>query len=114
MHQWLSDLQEHHAMLVVQQAKEINELRYVLCPKRMTDAQFWHIYFQLAKKYLPAEAFDSSYVPACSTTPGMSITDLQVAGHQFWISSHDCMIVITKPPYYYLKVFAIWGTLSSL
>ncbi len=65
-------------MLVVQVAKEINELRYVLCPKRMTDAQFWQIYFQLAKKYLPEEAFDASYMPAQSSTQGMTFADLQV------------------------------------
>ena len=65
-------------MLVVQVAKEINELRYVLCPKRMTDAQFWQIYFQLAKKYLPAEAFDASFVPSKSITQGMTFADLQV------------------------------------
>lgn len=65
-------------MLVVQVAKEINELRYVLCPKRMADAQFWQIYFQLAKKYLPEEAFDASFVPAKSSTQGMTFADLQV------------------------------------
>lgn len=66
-------------MLVVQVAKEINELRYVLCPKRMTDAQFWQIYFQLAKKYLPEEAFDASYALAQSSTQGMTFADLQVS-----------------------------------
>lgn len=40
------------------QVKEINELRFVLCPKRMNDAQFWSVYFLLSKKYLPLEAFD--------------------------------------------------------
>lgn len=65
-------------MLVVQAAKEINELRYVLCPKRMTDAQFWQIYFQLAKKYFPDEAFDPAYVPAQSITQSMTFADLQV------------------------------------
>ena len=40
------------------QVKEINELRFVLCPKRMNDAQFWGVYFLLAKKQLPPEAFD--------------------------------------------------------
>ncbi len=65
-------------MLVVQVAKEINELRYVLCPKRMTDAQFWQIYFQLAKEYLPAEAFDASFVPPKSSTQALTFADLQV------------------------------------
>ena len=43
------------------QVKEINELRFVLCPKRMNDAQFWVVYFSLARKYMPAEAFDPGF-----------------------------------------------------
>ena len=50
-------------MLVVQSVKEINELRFVLCPKRMTDEQFWKIYFSLTKKQLPEAAFDPAFVP---------------------------------------------------
>lgn len=41
--------------------KEINELRFVLCPKRMNDAQFWIVYFSLARKYMPPEAFDPGF-----------------------------------------------------
>lgn len=66
-------------MLVVQVVKEINELRYVLCPKRMTDAQFWQIYFRLADKYMPEEASDPNYMPpASSSMQGLTLTDLQV------------------------------------
>ena len=66
-------------MLVVQVVKEINELRYVLCPKRMTDAQFWQIYFRLADKYLPEEATDPDYKPPATTAmQGLSLTDFQV------------------------------------
>lgn len=43
------------------QVKEINELRFVLCPKRMNDAQFWIVYFSLARKSMPAEAFDPGF-----------------------------------------------------
>lgn len=43
------------------QVKEINELRFVLCPKRMNDAQFWVVYFSLARKYMPPEAFDPGF-----------------------------------------------------
>ena len=60
---YLLPWQERHAMLVVQSVKEINELRFVLCPKRMTDEQFWKIYFNLTKKQLPEAAFDPSFVP---------------------------------------------------
>ena len=61
---YLTPWQEHHAVLIVQCVKEVDELRYVLSPKRMTDAQFWHIYFSLAKKRLPPEAFDPTFVPS--------------------------------------------------
>ena len=71
-------VQEHHAMLVVQVAPEINELRYVLCPKRMGDAQFWQIYFALAKKLLPSAAFDPSFVPPPSDEQRITLHDLQV------------------------------------
>lgn len=60
---YLLPWQERHAMLIVQSVKEINELRFVLCPKRMTDEQFWKIYFTLTKKQLPETAFDPTFVP---------------------------------------------------
>ncbi len=64
-------------MLVVQSTREINELRYVLCPKRMSDATFWQIYFLLAKKLLPDAAFDPAPVPAASHPDALSLSDLQ-------------------------------------
>ena len=79
-------MQERHAMLVVQVVKEINELRYVLCPKRMTDVQFWQIYFRLADKYLPEEAADPDFKPEPSAVPGLTFTDIQVSSAVFtWI-----------------------------
>ena len=57
--------------------KEINELRFVLCPKRMNDAQFWMVYFTLAKKYLPAEAFDPEYVVTDSKDAKVRMVELQ-------------------------------------
>ena len=71
--------QEHHAILGVQAAPEVNELRYVLVPKRMGDAQFWQVYFALAKKLLPPVAFDPSFVPPPSDEHRMTLHDLQVA-----------------------------------
>ena len=62
----LTAWQAQHAMLVVRHVKEVNELRYVLCPKRLRDAQFWAIYFTLARRYLPAEAYDPAYQPKSS------------------------------------------------
>ncbi|KAL4421629.1 hypothetical protein ABPG75_010920 [Micractinium tetrahymenae] len=61
----LNPWQVRHATLVVQALKEVNELRFVLCPKYMTDEHFWHVYFTLARKYLPDAAF--------SWTPGQPL-----------------------------------------
>ena len=51
----------------------------MLCPKRMNDAQFWQVYFTLAKKYLPSEAFDRD-LPAEGPTPSAAQNlDLQTS-----------------------------------
>lgn len=47
-------------MLVCLAVKEMNELRFVLVPKRLRDDQFWAIYFALTRSRLPPEAFDVS------------------------------------------------------
>ncbi|KAL4549549.1 hypothetical protein Ndes2526B_g04557 [Nannochloris sp. 'desiccata'] len=52
----LNAWQVRHAMLVVRAVKEVNELRYVLCPRYMPDQQFWEVYFALAASHLPAVA----------------------------------------------------------
>jgi hypothetical protein len=54
----LNPWQVTHALLVVRAVAEVNELRYVLCPRYMTDAEFWGIYFTLSKQHLPASAID--------------------------------------------------------
>ncbi len=78
----LTPWQEKHALLVVHSVQEINELRFVLVPKRMTDQDFWRIYFTLARKYLPACAFDisntadkASSSQAASTLAGFDLQD---------------------------------------
>jgi len=53
----LNPWQARHAGLLLREVKEINELRYVLCPKYMDDRQFWEIYFQLVKDKIPQVAF---------------------------------------------------------
>jgi uncharacterized protein YqfB (UPF0267 family) len=53
----LNPWQARHAGLLIREVKEINELRYVLCPKYMDDQQFWDIYFQLVKDKIPQVAF---------------------------------------------------------
>lgn len=66
-------------MLVVQSTREINELRYVLCPKRMSDATFWQIYFLLAKKLLPDAAFEAAPAPPGPHRDALSLADLQAS-----------------------------------
>jgi hypothetical protein len=53
----MNSWQERHALLLVKHVKEIDELRYVLCPKYMNDGEFWETYFELMKEHLPKIAF---------------------------------------------------------
>lgn len=53
----LNSWQLRHAKLVCHAVKEMGELRFMLCPKYMTDERFWHIYFSIMKPELPAEVF---------------------------------------------------------
>lgn len=53
----LNAWQERHAILLVRSVKEIDELRFVLCPKYMDDGEFWDTYFELMKDALPSMAF---------------------------------------------------------
>ena len=55
----LTPWQSRHALLIVQAAPEVDELRYVLVPKRLTERAFWARYFSLARARLPAVAFDA-------------------------------------------------------
>ena len=55
---YLTPWQEQHALLICRQVKEVDELRFVLCPKRMSDQQFWAVYFQLVRRHLPEAAYD--------------------------------------------------------
>lgn len=84
----LNAWQVRHAMLVVRAVKEVNELRYVLCPRYMPDHKFWQVYFALAASHLPAVASTwkegDSLPPIAGTNQGdeddfMSVTGLQ--GH---------------------------------
>lgn len=64
--------QAKHAMLVCLAVREMNELRFVLVPKFLSDEQFWAIYFALTRSQLPAEAFDVTLQqqPAAPTPAG--------------------------------------------
>jgi hypothetical protein len=41
---------------VVRAVGEVNELRFVLCPRYMTDQRFWAVYFALVQRQLPEAA----------------------------------------------------------
>lgn len=69
--------------------KEINELRFVLCPKRMTDSQFWQVYFSLAKSFLPAEAFDPDHRVRESTEATSRVAELQRGLKQTFDSARE-------------------------
>jgi hypothetical protein len=43
----LTPSQEAHAKEVLQQSERLSALRYSLCPKKITDAEFWRVYFTL-------------------------------------------------------------------
>ena len=85
----LNPWQVRHAMLVVRAVHEVNELRYVLCPRYMDDQRFWQVYFALSKSHLPSIAFswkDGDALPRISgeqddkdkdPDPFMSLTGLQ-------------------------------------
>ena len=54
----LNAWQERHVILLLQRVKEVDALRFALCPKYMDDGVFWAIYFELVRKMLPAEAYE--------------------------------------------------------
>ncbi|WIA15278.1 hypothetical protein OEZ85_001949 [Tetradesmus obliquus] len=56
--QKLSSWQETHARLLLQQVPQLQDLRFVLCPKRMDEYVFWTIYFTLCKRYLPVQTHE--------------------------------------------------------
>ena len=62
----LSPWQEAHARLVLERAPQLRDLRFVLCPRRLDDFQFWLTYFTLCRRYLPREAFDPAAAAAAS------------------------------------------------
>ncbi|KAL6757124.1 hypothetical protein V8C86DRAFT_3135860 [Haematococcus lacustris] len=55
--------QERHALLVLTSSPQLQHLRYALCPKRMSDVQFWQVYFSLVGHLLPPEAFGLAPLP---------------------------------------------------
>eukprot|EP00892_Ulva_mutabilis_P010719 jgi/Ulvmu1/8019/UM004_0256.1 len=44
--------QVEHATAILVECPELDSLRFTLCPKRMSEAQFWAVYFELVDKSL--------------------------------------------------------------
>ncbi|GAB2234501.1 hypothetical protein Droror1_Dr00003756 [Drosera rotundifolia] len=48
----LSEWQQQHATIILSKAKEVSQLRYMLCPRHLKERQFWRIYFLLVKSFV--------------------------------------------------------------
>lgn len=48
----LTNWQEKHALLVLKASPRLDDFRYRLVPRKMSDKRFWDIYFQITDKYL--------------------------------------------------------------
>jgi hypothetical protein len=55
----LSPWQETHARLILERVPQLQDLRFVLCPRKLDEYEFWMIYFTLCRRYLPKAAFDA-------------------------------------------------------
>lgn len=55
----LSAWQETHARLILQKVPQLQDLRFVLCPRKLHEYEFWMIYFTLCRRYLPKAAFEA-------------------------------------------------------
>lgn len=70
----LTPWQEAHVKMVLEKSKHIENLRFILVPRKMEDPCFWSIYFKLIEGFVPLPMGDSSStlrpareVPAGST-----------------------------------------------
>ncbi|KFM27816.1 hypothetical protein F751_5923 [Auxenochlorella protothecoides] len=76
----LNPWQIQHATLLCAEAKDIHELRFMLCPRYMTDGHFWHTYFSLMKPHLPAESLtwpmDTPFVNPKPEQPAAPVSSL--------------------------------------
>eukprot|EP00890_Picochlorum_soloecismus_P005497 jgi/Picsp_1/5949/NSC_03306-R1_bsd domain-containing protein len=95
----LNPWQARHAGLLIREVKEINELRYVLCPKYMDDRQFWEIYFQLVKDKIPQVAFtwrEGDNLPNCGKQTEEDPLSFEYLGSQLRTLSKKASTVVVK------------------
>jgi len=48
----LTPWQEKHVLLVLKEANELRDCRYLLTPKKMSEQRFWEIYFALSQRLM--------------------------------------------------------------
>lgn len=53
----LNEWQEEHVRLMLKHVKELEILRFKVCPSKMMDQEFWYVYFQLMKNKLRGDDF---------------------------------------------------------
>ena len=56
----LNHRQLYHINMILQEIPDLNKVRFSLCPKILTDDQFWHIYFVLIQRKVGAWLQDQS------------------------------------------------------
>lgn len=78
----LTPWQEIHARLVLWAVPEINDYRYVLCPRRMSEERFWAVYFVLVRSKLAdfVEPDDPAAEPGLGGEAGAAAEAAAAAG----------------------------------
>lgn len=71
----LNPWQEKHVLLMLRVSKELDHLRYLLCPKRMSEEKFWLVYFSLTHTHLPVGC-KSGIIPELHETEQHSIPEI--------------------------------------
>lgn len=64
----LTPWQEKHVLLILTEAAELRDCRYLLTPKKMSEQRFWEIYFALTQKHLFTSSSPSASASAKSET----------------------------------------------
>eukprot|EP00878_Enallax_costatus_P026036 GHUV01027909.1.p1 GENE.GHUV01027909.1~~GHUV01027909.1.p1 ORF type:complete len:280 (+),score=97.07 GHUV01027909.1:355-1194(+) len=77
--QRLNSWQEKHARLILQQVPGLQDLRFVLCPKRMDEYTFWMIYFTLCKRYLPSQEEQLQQPQSAATSAAVAANGISSA-----------------------------------
>jgi len=91
----LSPWQEQHARLILHQVKDLQKLRFKLCPSHLKEDAFWRIYFLLVRNYISRDLTKLPSPPTLEMTPNKE--------------SHS-----SKPTPYSVTYFGIYKSFSIL